>query len=154
VAAAFFGKFLGGSTTAGTGFSFLGKGLPGAFTAAAFLAGTGAAFLTGLAGAFFTGLAGAFLAGAFLAGAFLAGAFFAALAGAFFTGLVGAFFTGLAGAFFTAFFTGLAALVGLLCLFVPMAAQVSPVWANEPLPAVRLARLPPMLALTSVKRVD
>jgi hypothetical protein len=45
-------------------------------------------------------------------------------------------------------------LVGLLCLFVPMAAQVSPVWANEPLPAVRLARLPPMLALTSVKRVD
>jgi hypothetical protein len=66
------------------------------------------------------------LAGAFLAGAFLAGAFF----------------------------TGLAGLAGLLFLFVPMAAQVSPVWANEPLPAVRLARLPPMLALTSVKRVD
>jgi hypothetical protein len=58
---------------------------------------------------------------------------------------------GLAGAFFTAFLAGLA---GLLCLFVPMAAQASPVWANEPLPAVRLARLPPMLALTSVKRVD
>jgi hypothetical protein len=109
-----------------------------------------------LAGAFLTGLAGAFLAGAFLAGAFLAGAFLAGafLAGAFFTALAGAFFTGLAGAFFTAFFTGLAGLVGLLCLFVPMAAQVSPVWANEPLPAVRLARLPPMLALTSVKRVD
>jgi len=29
----------------------------------------------------------------------------------------------------------------LLCLFVPMAAQVSPVWPNQPLPAVRLARL-------------
>ena len=136
MAAAFFGKFLGGSTTAGTGFSFLGKGLPGAFTAAA--------FFTGVDAAFFTGLAGAFLAGTFLAGAFLAGAF---LAGAFFTGLAGAFLAG-------AFFTGLAGLAGLLFLFVPMAAQVSPVRANEPLPAVRLARLPPMLALTSVKRVD
>jgi hypothetical protein len=57
----------------------------------------------------------------------------------------------------TAGLADLADLAGLLCfvcLFVPMAAQVSPVWANEPLPAVRLARLPPMLALTSVKRVD
>ena len=115
--------------------------MPGAFTAAAFLAGTGVAFFTGLAGTF---LAGTFLAGTFLAGAFLAGAF---LAGAFFTGLAGAFLAG-------AFFTGLAGLAGLLFLFVPMAAQVSPVRANEPLPAVRLARLPPMLALTSVKRVD
>ena len=124
----------------------MGKGLPGAFTAAAFLAGTGVVFFTGLAGAFLAGtfLAGTFLAGTFLAGAFLAGAF---LAGAFFTGLAGAFLAG-------AFFTGLAGLAGLLFLFVPMAAQVSPVRANEPLPAVRLARLPPMLALTSVKRVD
>ena len=142
----------------------MGKGLPGAFTAAAFLAGTGVVFFTGLAGAFLAGtflagtflagtfLAGTFLAGAFLAGAFLAGAFFTGLAGAF---LAGAFFTGLAGAFLAgAFFTGLAGLAGLLFLFVPMAAQVSPVRANEPLPAVRLARLPPMLALTSVKRVD
>ena len=105
-----------------------------------------------MAGAF---LAGAFLAGAFLAGAFLAGAFFTGLAGAFFTGLAGAFLTGLAEAFFTADFADFAGLLFLFaCLFVPMAAQVSPVWANQPLPAVRLARLPPMLALTSVKRVD
>jgi hypothetical protein len=58
---------------------------------------------------------------------------------------------------FTAFFVdlaGLAGLVGLRCLFVPMAAQVSPVEVNQPLLAFRLARLPPTLALTSVKRID
>jgi hypothetical protein len=46
---------------------------------------------------------------------------------------------------FTAFFVdlaGLAGLVGLRCLFVPMAAQVSPVEVNQPLLAFRLARLP------------
>jgi hypothetical protein len=46
---------------------------------------------------------------------------------------------------FTAFLAGLAGLaglVGLRCLFVPMAAQVSPVEVNQPLLAFRLARLP------------
>ena len=95
-----------------------------------------------------TFLGAIFLTGAFLAG--LAGTFFTGLAGTFFTVFTGftAFFTGLAGTFlagllpFAAFFAGLAGLVGLRCLFVPMAAQVSPVEVNEPLLAFRLARLP------------
>ena len=110
----------------GTGVSFLGNGFPGAFTAAAFLTGlTDLTGLTGLTGAFFTGLAGAFFITFFTA---------------FFTGLAGAFLAGLLP--FTAFLAGLAGLVGLRCLFVPMAAQVSPVEVNEPLLAFRLARLP------------
>ena len=98
------------------------------FLGAIFLTG---AFLTGLAGTFFTG---------FLTG--LAGTVFIVFTvfTAFFTGLAGAFLAGLLP--FAAFFAGLAGLVGLRCLFVPMAAQVSPVEVNEPLLAFRLARLP------------